>query len=81
MEHPGLDVNKIKEELNLEEIQVKIKEISNRLRFAYQTNNQQLINQLAMVMETYTRAQMEKLNEMFGNDKEEASLTGKIDIS
>ena len=79
MEHPGLDVNQIKEELSLEEIQGKLKDISSRLSFAYQTMNQPLINQLQMVMETYSRAQEEALNEMFGNDKDQAE--GKIDIS
>jgi len=79
MEHPGLNVTQIKADMSLEEIQVKIKDIVTRLNFAYQTMNQPLINQLEMVRETYSRAQQEALDEMFGNDKD--NPVGNIDIS
>jgi len=80
MEHPGVDIAQIKEELTLEQVQGKINDLNNRMTFAYRTGNQSLINQLDMVLEVYTRAQREKLEEMFGN-KDGPDLDGKIDIS
>lgn len=79
MEHPFLSVAQIKEELSVDEIHKKIQEIVGRLNFAHRTGNQQLINQLQMVYETYSRAQMEKVDELFGNDGK--GHQGKIDIS
>ncbi len=79
MEHPGLDIEAIKRDLSIEEIQVKLKDIIMKLNFAYQTGNVALITQLNMGRETYTRAQLEKLHEMFGDDKDNAQ--GQIDIS
>ena len=79
MEHPGLNVAQIKEDLSIEEIQAKLKDVIMKLNFAYSTGNNALITQLSMVRESYTRAQMEKLNEMFGDDKDNAQ--GHIDIS
>lgn len=81
MEHPGLSVPQLKEDLSLEEIQTKLREITERLNFAYHMQNQQLINQLEMVRETYQRAMTEMLQELFGNDKDDKSIDGKIDIS
>lgn len=79
MEHPGLNVREIKEQMSIEEIQAKLKDIMMKLNFAYRTSNQAMIAQLNMGRETYTRAQLEKLNEMFGDDKDNAQ--GHIDIS
>lgn len=79
MEHPGINVKKIKEEMSIEEMQAQLKDIIMKLNFAYTTGNQPLIQQLTMVKESYTRAQLEKLDEMFGDDKENAK--GQIDIS
>jgi len=79
-EHPGLDITSIKEQLTLDEVQSKIKTITERLNFAYSIGNQPLINQLNMVMATYTRAQIEMLEDMFGEDKNQ-DISGKIDIS
>ena len=80
MEHPGLSVREIKETLTIDEMQSKISDVNSRLNFSYRTGNQQLINQLNMVLETYTRAYQETLNEMFGNDKDDPNK-GIIDIS
>jgi uncharacterized membrane protein (DUF106 family) len=80
MEHPALDVNTIKEELTLEEIQGKVRELNERMSFAYRTQNQPLIDQLQMVYEVYTRAQLEKLNEMFGSSGDD-NQSEKIDIT
>ena len=79
MEHPGINVRKIKETMSLEEVQGKVRDLTTRLTFAHQTYNQGLINQLQMAMESYTRAQQEMLAEMFGNKNNPG--TGKIDIS
>jgi len=81
MEHPGVDILQLKRDLNLEEIQVKIQDLNKRVAFAYRINNQDLINQLNMVLEVYTRAQQEMLNEMFGNSGKDSDLDEKIDIS
>jgi len=80
MEHPALDVLQIKNDLTIEEIQSKVMDLNKRMTFAYRTGNQSLINQLSMVLEVYTRAQRELLDEMFGN-KDGPDLNGKIDVS
>jgi len=79
-EHPNLNIVNIKEDLTIEEIQGKLKMIIERLNFAYRIGNQQMINQLNMMRATYSRAQQEKLEDMFGNDKNQ-DVKGKIDIS
>ncbi|MEE8328139.1 MAG: hypothetical protein V3R32_05040 [Nitrosomonadaceae bacterium] len=81
MEHPGVDLLQIKRDFNLEEIQAKIQGLNTRIAFSYRINNQDLINQLNMVLEVYTRAQQEMLNEMFGNGGKGPDLDDKIDIS
>jgi len=80
MEHPGVDIHQIKNDLNLEEIQAKIMDLQKRITFVYRTGNQSLINQLEMVIEVYRRAQYEVLEEMYGN-KDGPDLDEKIDIS
>jgi len=79
-EHPFLDIVTIKEQLSIEEIQLKLKEIIGRLNFAYRIGNNAMITQLNQMRTTYSRAQQEKLEEMFGDDKNQ-DITGKIDIS
>jgi len=79
MEHPSIDVSKIKNELTLEEIQTKNNEIFSRLRFAYSTNNQALIYQLEMTQASYDRAMQEKLHEMFNKNDNDGG--GAIDIT
>lgn len=78
--HPNIDVNAIKE-LSVDEIQKKLKDIITKLNYSYSTGNQAMIFQLEMARESYTRAQMEKLNEMFATAAEEGRDTGTIDIS
>ena len=78
MEHPGLSVKTIRATLSLEEIQQKISDLNSRLSFAYRINNQELINQLTMVLETYNRAYTETIDATFGNNP---SVDGEIDIS
>jgi len=81
MEHPSIDIRQIKEDLTIEEIQAKIIELRNRLSFAYSTGNQNLLNQIEMVLEVYTRAQFEVLDDMFKDDDGEDTLGDKINIT
>jgi hypothetical protein len=78
MEHPFLSTTDLSE-LTLDEIQNKISELTSKLSFAYQTNNQTLINQVGMVLESYNCARSQKLNDMFPTDK--GDHTDKINIS
>lgn len=78
MEHPFLSVKEIKDTMTIEQIQEKIRMLADRLRFAYNTGNGPLINQLHMVYEVYTNAQIEKLNELFSSDGKDHQ--NKIDI-
>jgi len=77
-EHPQIDINNIKKELTIEEIQEKLKDIVTKLNFAYNTGNQELMNQLTMFKNVYTRAQQELLDEMFSAEDED--LTDRIRI-
>jgi iron-sulfur cluster repair protein YtfE (RIC family) len=79
--HPGLDINQIKKDLNLEQIQEKLRDLYKRQAFAYQTGNQQLISQIDMIIEVYTRAQLETLDEMFKPGGDGPNIDDKIDIS
>jgi len=77
-EHPQIDINNIKKDLTIEEIQEKLKDIVTKLNFAYNTGNQELMNQLTMFKNVYTRAQQELLDEMFSAEDED--LTDRIRI-
>lgn len=82
MEHPFLDVHKIKKELTLDEIGAKIGELTKKLSFAYRTGNSPLIHQLHMALETYKRAHMEIIEEKFKPaDGEGKDPRDNIDIS
>lgn len=81
MEHPGIDIVAIKRDMTLEELQAKVTDLHTRMGFAYQTNNQPMMHQLEMMLEVYTRAQMEVLDEMFKPDPDGPDLGGKIDVS
>jgi len=79
MEHPFLNTTDLAE-LTLDEIQSKISDLTGKLSFAYQTNNQALINQVGMALESYNSARAKKLNDMFPKDKGD-DHTDKISIS
>jgi uncharacterized membrane protein (DUF106 family) len=81
MEHPSVDIIAIKREMSLEEIQEKIMQLQTRMSFAYRTNNHNMMHQLEMIHEVYTRAQMEVLSEMFGSDEDGEDIGDQIDIS
>jgi|SaaInlStandDraft_4_1057021.scaffolds.fasta_scaffold37121_3 hypothetical protein len=79
--HPFLNINDLSE-LSIEDLQTKISEVLSRLNFCYGTNNQQLINQLTMVLNTYQEALHRKLNDTFSQSEDDGNDLGdKIDIS
>lgn len=79
MEHPFLSTTDLSE-LTLEELQEKISDLTSKLNFAYQTNNQSLINQVSMMLESYNSARAKKLSDMFPKDKGN-DHSDKINIS
>jgi len=83
MEHPFISTTDLTE-LSLDEIYTKISELTGKLSFAYQTNNQALINQITMVLESYNSARAQKLNDMFpkgDGDDDHDDHSDKINIS
>jgi len=80
MEHPGVDINDLKK-LPIKDVQDKLVLLTSRLNFAYTTQNQPLIYQLQMLLSVYNRAQIEMLNEKFGEDRNSKEARNKIDIS
>ena len=79
MEPPFLNTTDLAE-LTLDELQAKISELTGKISFAYQTNNQTLIEQIGMVLESYNSARAQKLNDMFPKNKGD-DHTDKINIS
>ena len=55
MLHPFLDIQQLRE-MKLEELQQRISDLYKKLNQAYGMNNQALINQLSMVIESYNTA-------------------------
>jgi len=78
IQHPGISLSKIKE-LPLEEIQETLQSLIVKLNYAYRVGNMGMIHQINMAKETYTLAQQDKLDEMFGSNDED--IKGKIDIT
>ncbi len=78
MEHPSLNTTDLSE-LTIDELQEKISELTHKLNYAYQANNQSLINQVGMALESYNAALAMKLNDMFPNNGND--YKDKIDIS
>lgn len=76
MEHPFLDKKEL-EDKTLEQLQESIASLTNKLTFAYRTNNGPLIHQLQMVIETYKNQHSKKMDEIFEKQK----LNTKINIS
>jgi hypothetical protein len=62
MEHPFINDLSGK---SLEEIQETISDLTNKLTFAYRTQNGPLVNQLQMVIESYKNEQSKKLDALF----------------
>ena len=61
MEHPFITDLSNK---SLEDLQSTLTELGKKLTFAYRTNNNQLIGQLQMVMESYRAAYNKKMDEV-----------------
>ena len=78
IDHPGINPKELKE-LSLDELQSKLSDLTERLGIAYSLNNQTLINQLHMAINSYKNVHDDKLNEMFGSEKDNS--LDKIKIS
>ena len=78
-EHPHLNYNNIMEQLSLDEIQGKLSELMKKMSFAQRMYNQPMVNQLTMMIATYSRAYNTKLEDAFGNDNND--LDDRIDIT
>ena len=77
MEHPLMgDLSGLK----IEELQNKISELNKRLSFAYKTNNQALINQLNLVLNSYNQEYQRKLAKLMPKGDDD-KYGDKIDIS
>lgn len=74
MEHPF--INNL-DDKNLEDLQTKISELSNKLNFAYRTQNSPLISQINMALESYRNAYNKKMNELI--KKQNINAQVKID--
>lgn len=62
MQHPFIgDLS----ELTLEQVQEKIQTLSKNLTFAYRTGNQNMVNQLNMVLESYKSEASKRLDSMY----------------
>lgn len=51
--------------LSLDELQAKIQELTKNLTFVYRTGNQNLVNQLNMVLESYKAEASKRLDAMY----------------
>jgi hypothetical protein len=63
MEHPF--INNLSDK-TLEELQNTISDLTNKLNFAYRTQNTALINQLQMALSSYKNEYSKKMDEMMG---------------
>lgn len=76
MEHPLLEQLS---GLTLEEIQSKISDLNKKLAFAYQMNNQPMIQQLQLIMGSYQEAYRKKMDELMPKGDGD-KYANKIDI-
>jgi len=74
MEHPF--INDLSDK-NVEELQETIISLTNKLSIAYRTQNQPLVNQLQMALESYKNAHNKKLDELFS--KQNLDVAIKVD--
>ena len=71
MEHPF--INDLSDK-SLEEIQETISDLTNKLTFAYRTQNAPLVNQIQMVIESYKNEQSKKLDALFKKQKIDTAI-------
>ena len=76
MEHPLLEELS---QLTLEEVQSKISDLNKKLAFAYQTNNQPIVNQLNLIMGSYQEVYRKKMDELMPKGDSD-KYSDKIDI-
>jgi hypothetical protein len=76
MEHPLLEELS---HLTLEEVQSKISDLNKKLAFAYQTNNQPIVNQLNLIMGSYQEVYRKKMDELMPKGDSD-KYSDKIDI-
>lgn len=74
MEHPF--VNNLNDK-TLEELQTTIGDLTNKLTFAYRTQNSSLIHQLTMVLESYKNEYSKKMDEMIGKQNFQSKINIK----
>lgn len=67
-------------QLTLDQLQSKIGDLTKKLHFAHRTGNQNLVNQLNMVLESYNNEFKKKLAETYPKDTGN-KYSDKIDIS
>lgn len=71
MQHPFIgDLS----DLSLEDIQGKIQTLSKNLTFAFRSGNQNMVNQIQMVMESYKAEASKRLDEMYKKQKVQGSI-------
>lgn len=66
MQHPF--INNLSDK-SLEDLQTTISDLTNKLTFAYRTQNGALIHQLQMVIESYKTEYNKKMDEMINKQK------------
>jgi len=64
MFHPGTDVNQLVEELSVDQIQEKLTNLYNQIRYYHNIGNLQAIHQLDMLLETYQEAYNRKIESL-----------------
>ena len=74
MEHPF--VNNLNDK-TLEELQTTIGDLTNKLTFAYRTQNSSLIHQLTMVLESYKNEYSKKMDEMISKQNFQSKINIK----
>lgn len=71
MEHPFIsDLSALK----VEELQIKMSELTRKLNFAYQRQNSAMIHQINMALESYRNAYQKKMDEQFAKQNIGASI-------
>lgn len=71
MQHPFIgDLS----DLSLEDIQGKIQTLSKNLTFAFRSGNQNMVNQISMVLESYKAEASKRLDDMYKKQKVQGSI-------
>lgn len=71
MQHPFIgDLS----DQSLEDIQGKIQSLTKNLTFAYRSGNQNMVNQIQMVMESYKAEATKRLDDMYKKQKVQSSI-------